>query len=172
MPATFTQGLLSGLGHPVIGLDHLAALIAVGCLAGLLRRGPLLVSCFVVAMGLGAGLHIGELSLPGSEILVVMSVVALGAALVAARSVPWGLVLLLFALVGLLHGYALAESVIGAERTPLLAYLVGLVVVQTALGLVIMMIARLAVAKAGVLPLRLAGACIAGIGIVLTGSQL
>ena len=30
MPSTFGQGLLSGLGHPVIGPDHLAFLIAVG----------------------------------------------------------------------------------------------------------------------------------------------
>ena len=33
MPATFTDGLLSGLGHPIIGLDHLAAVLAIGCLA-------------------------------------------------------------------------------------------------------------------------------------------
>ena len=26
MPATFTEGILSGLGHPIIGLDHLAGL--------------------------------------------------------------------------------------------------------------------------------------------------
>ncbi len=32
-PATFADGLLSGLGHPVIGLDHFAAVIAVGALA-------------------------------------------------------------------------------------------------------------------------------------------
>ena len=34
LPVTFMQGLLSGLGHPVIGLDHLAALIAVGWSCG------------------------------------------------------------------------------------------------------------------------------------------
>ena len=27
MPATFGEGLLSGLGHPIIGLDHFAALV-------------------------------------------------------------------------------------------------------------------------------------------------
>src|SRR5262245_6809064 len=31
-PATFGEGILSGLGHPIIGLDHLAAVVAVGCL--------------------------------------------------------------------------------------------------------------------------------------------
>ena len=33
MPASFSEGLLSGFGHPIIGLDHLAAVLAVGCLA-------------------------------------------------------------------------------------------------------------------------------------------
>lgn len=34
LPSTFAQGLLSGLGHPVIGPDHLAFLIAVGVAVG------------------------------------------------------------------------------------------------------------------------------------------
>src|SRR5262249_57584778 len=33
-PSTFMEGLLSGLGHPVIGLDHLAFLLAVGVAVG------------------------------------------------------------------------------------------------------------------------------------------
>jgi urease accessory protein len=34
MPSTFGEGLLSGLGHPVIGPDHLAFLVAVGIAVG------------------------------------------------------------------------------------------------------------------------------------------
>ena len=33
-PETFMQGLLSGLAHPVIGLDHLAFIVAMGVAAG------------------------------------------------------------------------------------------------------------------------------------------
>ena len=33
MPSTFAEGILSGIGHPKIGLDHFAAVVAVGCLA-------------------------------------------------------------------------------------------------------------------------------------------
>src|SRR5258708_8698214 len=40
-PATFAQGLLSGLGHPVIGLAHLAFLLAVGLAVA--ASGPSLV---------------------------------------------------------------------------------------------------------------------------------
>src|SRR6185437_11758768 len=50
MPATFGEGILSGLGHPVIGLDHLAAVIAVGCLAAAHRSASALAVAFVLAM--------------------------------------------------------------------------------------------------------------------------
>ena len=39
-PSTFREGILSGLGHPVIGIDHFAAVVAVGCLAAAHRAGP------------------------------------------------------------------------------------------------------------------------------------
>ena len=51
-PATFGEGMLSGLGHPVIGLDHFAAVVAVGCIAAMHSAGAALVwgiglSCLV-----------------------------------------------------------------------------------------------------------------------------
>jgi urease accessory protein len=42
---------------------------------------------------------------------------------------PLGGGLALFVMVGLIHGYALGESIYGAERTPLAAYPVGLAVI-------------------------------------------
>src|SRR5665213_2533971 len=57
MPATFAEGLLSGLGHPVIGIDHFAAVVAVGCLAAAHRAGALLAIAFVVAMMTGVAIH-------------------------------------------------------------------------------------------------------------------
>ena len=55
MPATFGEGILSGLGHPVIGLDHLAAVIAVGCLAAAHRSASVLAVVFVLAMSYALG---------------------------------------------------------------------------------------------------------------------
>ena len=46
-PATFGEGILSGLGHPIIGLDHFAAVVAVGCLAAAHRAGMALAVGFV-----------------------------------------------------------------------------------------------------------------------------
>ena len=37
-PQTMSQGLLAGLGHPLIGVDHFGAILAVGCLAGWQRQ--------------------------------------------------------------------------------------------------------------------------------------
>lgn len=39
VPGTFAEGLLSGLAHPVIGLDHLAFILAVGLIAASLGAG-------------------------------------------------------------------------------------------------------------------------------------
>ena len=58
MPQTFGQGFLSGLGHPVIGIDHFAAVVAVGCLAAAHRAATALVIGFVLAMIAGAALHL------------------------------------------------------------------------------------------------------------------
>jgi len=43
-PATFSEGMLSGLGHPIIGLDHFAAVVAVGCIAAMHSAGAVLLS--------------------------------------------------------------------------------------------------------------------------------
>ena len=173
MPATFLQGLLSGLGHPIIGLDHLAALIAVGCLAALQARGFWLPLAFVIAMVLGAALHVRELTLPGSEILAALSVLVLGALLVSMRRLSVVIVLVLFAAAGLVHGYALAESIVGAEPAPLYAYFVGLVIVQSAIALGAMLVVReITIASGKVAAVRFIGAGIAGIGIAMLVQQI
>jgi urease accessory protein len=79
----------------------------------------------------------------------------------------------LFAVVGLIHGYALGESIYGAEPAPLYAYLLGLAVIQSAVALGAMGIARLWAARtADVAPLRLIGAGIAGIGLAVLMQQI
>jgi urease accessory protein len=171
-PATFGEGILSGLGHPIIGLDHLAAVVAVGCLAAAHRAGPALAVGFVVAMVAGVALHLHGTPVPAAEIMVALSVIALGAIMLRGQSLAIGAALTLFALVGLVHGYALGESIYGAEPTPLYAYLIGLAVIQSAIALTAMSIARsLARRSADLSPLRLVGAGIAGIGLAILVQQ-
>jgi urease accessory protein len=143
LPATMWEGFASGIGHPVIGLDHLAFLLAAGVLAATLgvRRGAWAILGFV-AGGLGGSLaHMAGIGFGPVEALVAVSLVGAGLALLW-RGVPPALVPAGFALAGLVHGHAFAEAVIGAETTPILAYLVALALTQAAIGLGAMLAAR------------------------------
>ena len=172
-PATFSEGMLSGLGHPIIGLDHFAAVVAVGCIAAMHSAGAALVVAFIVSMMAGVALHLNGATVPAAEILVALSVIALGALMLSRRQTSTAAALVLFALVGLAHGYALGESIFGAEKSPLYAYLLGLAVVQTAIALVAMAIARHFIGPSKDLsPLRLVGAGIAGIGLAVLMQQV
>jgi urease accessory protein len=173
MPATFGEGILSGLGHPVIGLDHLAAVIAVGCLAAAHRSASALAVAFVLAMVGGVVLHLHGASVPGAEILVALTVLALGVLMALHRHMSAGAAVVLFAMVGVIHGYALGESIYGAERTPLYAYLIGLAVIQSAIALAATHVTRLLVRQSPDLSaVRLVGAGIAGIGLAMLMQQV
>lgn len=173
MPASFSDGFLSGLGHPIIGLDHFAAVVAVGCLAAAHRSGWALALGFVVAMMAGLAVHVQGLSVPGTEALVALTVIALGALMLRRAALPAAPALAIFVLAGLLHGYALGESIYGAERTPLYAYLFGLAMIQSAMALAALNVTRmLARGSAEPAGLRLAGAGVAGIGVVILGQQI
>jgi urease accessory protein len=134
LPESFLQGLLSGLGHPVIGLDHFAAIAGVGLLAAVAGRGVGLVVVFSAALIAGVGLHLAKADIPASELLVGLSTLAIGGLVMLHRSIRPMTVVAMFAIAGLLHGYALGESIVGAEASPLLAYLAGLLIVQTLIG--------------------------------------
>ena len=164
MPATFGEGFLSGLGHPVIGLDHFAAVVAVGCLAAAHRAGAVLALGFVAAMMLGVAAHLGGATVPGAEFLVALTVVGLGIAVVRTPPLPAAAAVALFVAAGLVHGYALGESIYGAERAPLAAYLIGLAVIQAAIALAALNV-TLALVRRGPTPVRLIGAGVAGIGL-------
>lgn len=173
LPATFMEGLLSGLGHPVIGLDHFAAVVAIGLIAGAHRAGPALVIGFVLAMMAGVALHVGGGTVPFAELLVALTVVMLGVIVVWRRGIGVPVALGLFAATGLIHGYALGESIYGAERAPLAAYLAGLAVIQCAIALAAMAAGRAALRSNphSIAP-RLAGAAIAGAGFAILMQQV
>jgi urease accessory protein len=172
-PASFGEGILSGLGHPIIGIDHFAAVIAVGCLAAAHRSGVALAIGFVLAMMAGVSLHVHGATVPADELLVAISVVALGALIVTRRTMPANAALGLFAVAGLIHGYALGESIYGAEPTPLFAYLAGLALIQSAVAVAAMTATRLLTQNFTQLArLRLIGAGIVGIGLAVLVQQV
>jgi urease accessory protein len=165
LPQTFLQGLLSGFGHPVIGVDHLAAIVGVGILAALAGRSAAVVLAFSVAVIAGVGLHLSKVNLPAGELLVGLTTLLIGALVIARQSMGAGLAALLFAIAGLVHGYALGESIVGAEASPLVAYLLGLLIMQTAIGVVV----YAAVRSLARWPARAAGLTVAGVLVALAG---
>lgn len=168
-PTSFSEGLLSGLGHPVIGLAHLAAVIAVGCLAATQPKGWMPAAGYVVATVIGAAAHIGEATVPNAEVFVALSVVVLGLIVFRKQPLRRDLAFALFAAAGLINGYALGEAIAGAQRTPILAYFIGLAAIQTAIALAIMFGVRLLTGRASLqlLAMRVIGAFAVGAGAAI-----
>lgn len=129
-PKTFAQGLLSGLGHPVIGLDHAAFIVAAGFLLALIDGGMWGVLALIGGSLFGAALHLTGFGLPGDEVGVALSLVLIGGLVMARRRIKLSWLSGGLALAGTLHGYAYAEAIFGAEAAPLAAYLIGFSLVQ------------------------------------------
>ncbi len=167
IPDGLAAGLLSGLAHPVIGVDHLAFVVAAGLAAAFTGHRLLSPLAFVVATLAGCLLQVAGTMLPAAEFVIALSVVAIGAVVLSGRTIGSPALLGLFALAGLFHGWAYGGSIAGAEPTPLVAYLVGFSAVQYAIAAGAGLLAvRLwnATGPAAVRP-RLAGAVVAGIGL-------
>ncbi|MEH2234726.1 HupE/UreJ family protein [Nostoc sp.] len=128
------EGFLWGLADPVIGLDCLVGIVAIGLLSSVFVRGAAITGCFVLAAILGIIIHLFQLNFPGTEIAFAESV---GAA-IAISTIVFGTMLMMpnqpnfmvLALVGvsagLFQGYADAESIIGVGMMPLVAYILGM----------------------------------------------
>jgi urease accessory protein len=175
MPTNFFEGFISGLAHPIIGLDHFAFIVAIGFLAVGLSRGILIPAGFVVAALVGTGLHLLQFNLPGNEIIIACSVLGFGILLAAKKqlNLTWLIALATFA--GLFHGYAYGESIVGAQMTPLLAYLLGFSIIQYAIALIALATGNLVTKKflnLTLSPLQLAGFAISAIGVVFLTNSL
>jgi urease accessory protein len=132
LPATLESGFLSGLGHPLIGLDHAAFLFGAGFLLALVRHGLWGVAALIAGSLGGIALHLAGFNPPGAQAGVALSVVIAGGLVAARRRLDLRWIVPGLALAGVLHGWAYAEAIIGAETTPLLAYLAGLSLIQLA----------------------------------------
>ncbi len=151
-------GFVSGFEHPISGLDHIIAMVAVG-LWGAQLGAPaiwLLPVTFPLVMALGGFLGLIGVPLPGSEIAIALSGVCLGAAVLSEFRPPLWVAAALVGIFGLFHGYAH-----GAELPPgqnALLYSIGFVLATGLLhatGITIGLIHRWPLGR---LALRAAGA--------------
>lgn len=101
-------GFLSGLSHPVSGLDHVLAMIAVGLWGAQLGRPAmwLLPVAFPMMMAFGGMLGLMGIPLPGIEIGIALSGVVLGALILGETKMPLIGALILVAFFAVFHGHA------------------------------------------------------------------
>ena len=177
-PKSLLEGFTTGLAHPVIGLDHLAFVVAVGLVAAVLGRGVVLAA-FLLAALVGTGLHLVSINLPEPELMISASVLLFGGLIATRRSLNLLTVAALSAVAGIFHGYAYGEAVVGAEVTSVMAYLVGFTLIQGAIASVAYLLSRRALegdrAKnhtSGMMAVKQAGFAICGAGAVLLGNLL
>jgi urease accessory protein len=170
-PATFADGILSGVGHPIIGPDHLAFLVALGIAVGVGRLSLVTPFLFLLAMACGVAAHVAAVNIPAAELIVALSVLIAGVLIAVDWRIPASTWAAIFSIAGFFHGYAYGESIYGAEPTPLAAYLVGLVAVQAALVIGTAFASR-AVWTASRIGLRLVGAAICGVGFTVLVGQI
>jgi urease accessory protein len=161
-PVNAVEGFLSGLGHPVIGLDHLAFVIAAGLLAAAMGQGLGLPLGFVLASMVGTVVHLLGVNLPATEMVISASVLLFGSLLAMGQPPRTGVALALAALAGLFHGYAYGEAVVGATMAPILAYLLGFALIQMGIAATAYWVAG----RVGAAPLKLrfAGFTLVGVG--------
>jgi len=165
-PETAWHGLLSGIGHPIIGVDHFAFIVLVGLAAAFAGARFITPLALIAATVAGCLLKVAGIALPLAEFVIAGSVVLTGIMVLSGRNFGATAYSVIFAIAGLFHGWAYGAAIIGAEPTPLAAYLTGFGVTQYAIALAVSWL-TLSVWKASdsraVQP-RLAGAVAAGIG--------
>lgn len=99
-------GFMAGVTHPLSGLDHLTAMIAVGLWAKQNDKPIIIPAAFVSTMILGGALGMAHVPIPGVECGIAASVLVLGLLTASAMKVPTPAATLLVALFALFHGAA------------------------------------------------------------------
>jgi urease accessory protein len=161
------SGLASGLLHPLLGIDHLFAMLAVGLWASQQKGRAmwLLPVGFVAGMLVGAllGMQGGALQLvePG----IAGSLLVLGLAIASGRQLPLAGALGVTMLFGLCHGQAHGAEM-PAAVTPLL-YGTGFLVTTALLHVAGVFVGQALLQRALPMLLRLVGGSVALSGVVL-----
>ena len=107
-PAGHTHDLVSGFAHPIGGLDHLLAMVAVGLFAAQLggRALWLVPASFVATMAAAGFAGMAGVHVPLAEAGIVLSIVVLGAVVALRLAMPVAAAMALVAFFAIFHGYA------------------------------------------------------------------
>ncbi|MEY1554063.1 HupE/UreJ family protein [Yoonia sp. R2331] len=169
---TFAHGLLSGVGHPLLGFDHLFFVLAMGIAATFTAARYTGPAAYIGAMLAGCGLMYAGVAMPLAETVIVISLLAIGGLVLSGRAIDAGVAIAIFAVFGLFHGSAFGGSIAAQEGgvggAVLLGYFIGLAVLQYAMAILAgWAVRKLGASDAAAVNARLAGAMVAGVGVFL-----
>jgi urease accessory protein len=121
-------GLVSGFLHPLTGIDHLIAMVAVGIWGAQLGAPAIWVLpiTFPLVMAIGGVVGILHVPLPMPEVMIALSALILGAAVAVRMRLPFAAAAAIVAVFAIFHGYAHGAE-LPKSANPL-AYGVGFVV--------------------------------------------
>lgn len=161
-----TDGFIPGLLHPLLGFDHLLAMVAVGLWGAFLGR-PLVVllpMIFPAVMAVGGVLGMANLPMPPVEPAIATSVVVLGGVIAAAWKAPVWAASLIVAAFALFHGYAHGQELPSAADP--IGYSLGFVLATGFLHVAGIVVGLLNGRAGGRMTIRGMGALIAAVGLL------
>jgi urease accessory protein len=161
-------GFAAGLHHPVLGLDHLLAMVSVGVISAQLGGAAIwrIPTAFVAMMGVGGMLGLWRGDLVAIEAGIAASLVGLGLAMAADRRIPVAIAMAFVGTFAVFHGVAHGREVPGEVRS--WAYFAGFMAGTAALHVAGVLIGFVADGiPHGRVALRGAGLAVAGIGLRL-----
>ena len=162
-----SSGLASGLTHPITGLDHLLAMIAVGLWAAQRGERALWIAplTFVSVMAIGGALGMAGMSVPFVQGGILASVLVLGVLIAAAVRLPMAASVAVLALFALFHGHAHGTEM--AQSASSVIYGLGFVLSTAGLHGIGIALGLAARQNGQGLAVRYAGGAIAVCGLVL-----
>ena len=154
-------GFTSGFMHPILGWDHVAAMVAVGLWGAVLGQPAIwiLPVTFPLVMAIGGALGVAGIPLPGVEIGIASSALILGTMVLAAARPPLWLAAVVVAGFAIFHGHAHGTELPHAVSP--LAYSLGFVLSTGMLHMCGIALGLLTRWPAGTLAVRAGGAIIA-----------
>ncbi|WP_163848116.1 HupE/UreJ family protein [Pseudooceanicola aestuarii] len=157
-------GFLSGFTHPILGWDHVVAMVAVGLWGAVLGRPALWVLpvVFPMVMALGGAAGVLGVPLPAVETGIALSGVVLGLLVAFAVRAPIGVAAVIVGAFAIFHGHAHGTELPVAANP--VAYGVGFVIGTGLLHLVGIGLGALGGSATGRVVQRAAGGLIAAVG--------
>jgi urease accessory protein len=161
------HSLMGGFSHPLSGLDHILAMVAVGLWAAQLggRAMYLVPAAFVSLMTVGGAMGMAGIHLPMVETGILVSILVLGLLIAAAVRLPAVAGMAIVGLFALFHGHSHGTELPAAATG--LTYAIGFILATALLHTCGIGLGLLAQKKLPAPAIRLAGAAIVVAGICL-----